>query len=450
MAALDPLLTLSAREAAAAIAAGQLTARRLAEACLARIAAREPEVQAWAFLDPDHVLAEADRLDALRRAGRPLGPLHGVPVGIKDIIDTAAMPTEHGTVLCAGRRPARDATVVRRLRAAGALVLGKTVTTELAAFHPGKTRNPHDPTRTPGGSSSGSAAAVADGMLPLALGSQTNGSVIRPASFCGVVGFKPSHGLIGRTGVLLQSQTLDHVGLFARDVADAGLLTDVLAGDDEEDPDTRPSAAPRILATATADWPLAPDLAFVRTPVWDQAEPSTHEAFAELVAALGERISEVELPEGFARAHELHRTIWEADAALNYGPLYDRGREQLSEVMRGMIERGRAVTAVSWHAAVRASRALRAALGPLFERHDAIVTPAAPGEAPPGLGATGSPVFCTIWTLLGLPAVSLPLLQGPAGLPLGVQVVGAWGDDARLLRTAHWLARRLSDAGGQP
>ncbi len=443
MAAVDPLL--SARALAEEIRAGRLTARHAAEACVACIDAREPAVQAWAFLDRDLVLAEADRLDSLKRAGRPLGALHGVPVGVKDIIDTATMPTEHGTVLCAGRRPRRDAFVVTRLRNAGALIVGKTVTTELAAFHPGKTRNPHDPRRTPGGSSSGSAAAVAAGMVPLALGSQTNGSVIRPASFCGVVGLKPTHGLIGRTGVLLQSRTLDHVGLFAREVEDAALLGDVLAGFDEDDPDTRLGAAPQLLATATADWPLVPDLAFVRTPVWDRAEPSTHEAFAELVDALGERITEVELPEAFGRAHELHRTIWEADAALNYGPLYDRGRDQLSAVMRGMIERGREVRAVDWHRAVAAAKALRDALDPLFERYDAIVTPAAPGEAPEGLAATGSPVFCTIWTLLGLPAVSLPLLQGPGGLPLGVQLVGSWGDDARLLRTARWLTRRLAE-----
>lgn len=441
MAAVGTLL--SARDVAEEIRAGRLTARRAAEACLARIEALEPAVQAWAFLDRDLVLAEADRLDALKRAGRPLGPLHGVPVGIKDIIDTAAMPTEHGTVLCAGRRPRRDAFVVTRLRDAGALIVGKTVTTELAAFHPGKTRNPHDPRRTPGGSSSGSAAAVAAGMVPLALGSQTNGSVIRPASFCGVVGFKPTHGLIGRTGVLLQSRTLDHVGLFARDIEDAALLGDVLAGFDEDDPDTQLGASPRLLATATAEWPLAPDLAFVRGAAWDQAEPTTREAFEELVAALGERITMAELPESFARANELHRTIWEADAALNYGPLYDRGGDALSAVMRGMIERGREVRAVDWHRAVAAAKALRRALDPLFERYDAVVTPAALGEAPEGLETTGSPAFCTLWTLLGLPAVSLPLLQGPAGLPLGVQLVGPRGDDARLLRTARWLTRRL-------
>jgi Asp-tRNA(Asn)/Glu-tRNA(Gln) amidotransferase A subunit family amidase len=429
---------------AALVRDGKVTAEAVTQACLARTAEREPVVQAWQFLDAGHALTQARARDAQKRAGKPIGPLHGVPVGLKDIIDTADMPTENGTVLCAGRRPTRDAAVALRLRNAGAVILGKTVTTELAVFHPGETRNPHDPERTPGGSSSGSAAAVADRMVPLALGSQTNGSVIRPASFCGVVGFKPTHGLISRAGMLLQSRTLDHVGLFARSVEDVALLGDVLGGHDERDPDTRLGAAPRLLETATAEWPLQPDLAFVRTPVWDQAEPSTQEAFAELVLELGDRVAGVELPDAFAGAHAAHQAIMEADEALNYGPLWERGRDQLSPVLRQMIERGQAVTAVDWHRAVQTAAGLRRSLQPLFDRHDAILTPAAPGEAPKGLGATGSPVFCTIWTLLGLPAVCLPLLQGPAGMPLGVQLVGSWGDDARLLRTASWLVRRLS------
>ena len=435
---------LSAAAAAAAIAAGRLTSHALVESCLERIAVREPEVMAWQFLDPAYALAQADARDAEQRSGRPLGPLHGVPVGLKDVIDTADMPTENGSVLFAGRRPARDATVVSRLRAAGAVILGKTVTTELAVVHPGQTRHPLDPSRTPGGSSSGSAAAVADRMCPLALGTQTNGSVIRPASFCGVVGFKPTHGLLSRAGVLLQSRSLDHVGLFARGLEDAALLGDVLAGYDPEDPDTRVAAAPRLRDGVGRPRTAPPRLAFVRSPVWEHAEESTRAAFLALVDAIGEPIAEVALPQPFAAAHETLKTIMEAEQAVNYGPLWERDRERISPPLRAMIERGRAVTAVEWHRAVAMAASLRRSLGELFDRFDAIVTPAATGEAPLGLESTGSPIFCTIWSLLGLPAVTLPLLRGPAGLPLGVQVVGAGGEDARLLATAGWLEQ---DAG---
>ena len=439
---------LTATAAAAAIAEGRLTSRALVESCLERIAAREPEVMAWQFLDPAYALAQADARDTEQRAGRPLGPLHGVPVGLKDIIDTADMPTENGSVLFAGRRPERDATVVGRLRAAGAVVLGKTVTTELAVVHPGRTRHPQDPGRTPGGSSSGSAAAVADRMCPLALGTQTNGSVIRPASFCGVIGFKPSHGLISRAGVLLQSRTLDHVGLFARSLGDAALLGDLLAGYDPEDPDTRLAAAPGLRDAVGRPRTGPPRLAFVRSPVWDSAEEATRAAFLALVDAVGEPIAEVALPQPFAVAHETLKTIMEAEQAVNYGPLWERDAGRISPPLRAMIERGRTVTAVEWHRAVAMARTLRRSLKGLFDRFDAIVTPAAPGEAPIGLESTGSPVFCTIWSLLGLPAVTLPLLRGPDGLPLGVQVVGAFGEDARLLATAAWLEDQAVSRAG--
>lgn len=435
---------LSALAAAQAIAAGTLSARALTESCLARIAAREPDVGAWQFLDPTYALAQADACDELQRKGSPLGPLHGVPVGLKDIIDTADMPTENGTVLCAGRRPAGDATVVSRLRAAGAVVLGKTVTAELAAVHPGKTCHPRDPARTPGGSSSGSAAAVADRMCPLALGTQTNGSVIRPASFCGVVGFKPTHGLISRAGVLMQSRTLDHVGVFARDVADAAMLADLLVGYDAGDLDTRPAAAPGLLAAATADGVPPPSFAFVRTPVWDSAEAATQAAFEELVENLGDRAVEVALPDGFAQAHAALSAIMVAEQAFNYSALWERGRDGMSPALRGMIERGQTVTAVEWHQAVATALALRRSLEPWFERHDAILTPAATGEAPIGLDSTGNPVFCTIWSLLGVPALSLPLLRGPAGLPVGVQLVGRQREDGRLLEAAAWLERHAA------
>jgi Asp-tRNA(Asn)/Glu-tRNA(Gln) amidotransferase A subunit family amidase len=436
----EGLEKLTAAQAAAAIHDGRLTARELTEACLACIERREPEVGAWAFLDRGHALAQADAADDWHRHGRPHGPLHGVPVGIKDIFDTADMPTEDGTVLHAGRTPRRDAVVVSRLRQAGAVIMGKTVTTELALYTPGKTANPFDPSRTPGGSSSGSAAAVAACMVPLAVGSQTNGSVIRPAAYCGVYGFKPSHGLIPRSGVLRLSRALDHVGVFGRTVEDVALIAQCLAGFDEGDPDTRPVAPPPLVEIAMSPPPLAPHLAFVPTPVWDQADATSQAAFAQLVEALGERIERIDLPAPFGHALDWHRTILEADIAVSFAADYERGRDRLSDQLRDMIERGRRHLAYDYLFAVNAVARLNQALDEMFAAFDAILTPAAAGVAPLGLGSTGNPAFCTLWTLCGLPALALPLLQDDTGLPLGVQLVGARGNDGRLLRTAHWLA----------
>ena len=435
---------LSAREAARAVAAGELRATELAEACLKRIAARDEAVEAWAFLDRDKAMTEAEERDRRRQAGMPLGPLHGVPVGVKDIIDTHDFPTENGSPLHAGRRPQHDAAVTERLRAAGAVILGKTVTTEFALYHPGKTRNPHDPERTPGGSSSGSAAAVADFMVPLAIGSQTNGSVIRPAAFCGVHGFKPSHGRIPRRGVCAQSRALDTVGTFARSLDDLALVTEPLIGHDPGDPDTRPEAGSYLRATLAQEPPVRPKLAFARTPVWDHAADDTKAAFADLVAGLGADAEEVELPPAFERAVAIHRTIMEADVARSFAAEYDRSADRLSARLREVIERGRTVLAVDYNAARDAVPELRAALEPLFARFDAILTPPAPGEAPRDLSTTGNPIFCTIWTLLGTPAVTLPLLRGSAGMPIGVQLTAQKGDDARLLRTARWLVERVA------
>ena len=438
------LCALGVSEAAADLREGRITSAELVGDCLARIEELEPEVKAWAFLDRDHALAQAKALDLRRQEGKALGPLHGVPIAIKDIFDTDDMPTELGSPLWVGRTPRRDAAAVARLRAAGAVIMGKTVTTEYAYFHPGKTRNPHDRERTPGGSSSGSAAAVAAAMVPGAIGSQTNGSVIRPAAFCGVVGFKPTHGLIPRSGALMLSRTLDHVGLFARSVEDAALLAETLAGFDEEDPDTRPVARPAFAAVAAGEPPLPPRFAFVRSPAWKHVEPVTGEAFAELVEVLGEQASEVELGPGFDRVIDSHRTIMEVEMAHNLHRDYEQGRDRLSSQLCQLIERGREYKAIEYTRAVAGIDPLNAALAAVFDEFDAILTPAAPGEAPRGLASTGNPVFCTTWTYLGVPAVTLPLLRSETGLPLGVQLVGRRGNDARLLRTARWLVETLS------
>jgi Asp-tRNA(Asn)/Glu-tRNA(Gln) amidotransferase A subunit family amidase len=434
------LCALGLREAAEEIRQGRVTSAELVGACLERIEQVEPDVQAFAFLDREYALQQARDLDEHRALGRSTGPLHGVPVGIKDIFDTSDYPTELGSPLWAGRTPKQDAAAVQRLRAAGAVILGKTVTTEYAYFHPGKTRNPHDKTRTPGGSSSGSAAAVAAFMVPGAIGSQTNGSTIRPAAYCGVVGYKPSHGLIPRTGALMLSRALDHVGVFARSVEDAGLLAEVLAGFDAGDPDTRPMARPPLADTAVAEPPLPPRFAYVKSAVWDQAEPVTREAFGELADALGDACVEVDLGEGFGRAIGWHKTVMEAEMAYNLHRDYETGRNQLSAQLRELIERGRTGKAVDFLAAQAGATNLNAALDEVFNEYDAILTPAAPGEAPAG-EATGSPIFCTTWTLLGTPAVTVPLLSTEGGLPLGVQLVGRRGNDARLLRAANWLVK---------
>lgn len=436
---------LSATEAAEAIRTGKMTSEDLVRACLERIAAIEDQVGAWAHLDDEYALKQAQEADRSLQAGSTLGPLHGVPVGVKDIFDTKDMPTEDGTVLHAGRQPQNDATVVALLRVAGAVILGKTVTTELAVYAPGKTRNPHDLERTPGGSSSGSAAAVAAAMVPLAIGTQTNGSVIRPASFCGVYGYKPSFGRISRHRVLQQSRPLDQIGVFARTIEDTALIAQQIMVFDERDPDMQLRAKPALAKTMAEDPPFNPRLAFIKTPVWDHAESDTKEAFTELVSHLGEDINEFELPDEFSEAALLHRMIMEADLARSFEQEYANGKDKLSSILLEMIERGQKVLAVDYNRAVSRIPEFNRALEKVFEWHDAILTPATTGVAPVGLESTGSPIFCTLWTLCGMPAVTLPILQGSNGLPLGVQLVGSKGDDARLLRTARWLVSSLTD-----
>ena len=430
-------------------------------ACLDHIKVLEEKLGAWAFLDPEHALNQARAADQAQQAGRTLGRLHGIPVGVKDIFDTKDMPTEDGTVLHSGRRPTGDATAVARLREAGAIILGKTVTTELAVYSPGKTRNPHDPERTPGGSSSGSAAAVAAGMVPLAIGTQTNGSVIRPAAFCGVYGYKPTFGLISRHRVLQQSRPLDQIGVFARTIEDTALIAEAMVGFDDRDPDTRLQARPALVATMSEEPPVQPRLAFVKTPMWEQADNDTQEAFAELVAHLGDKVGDATLPDIFNDAVRLHRTIMEADLARSFEREYERGRDKLSAILREMIERGQKVLAVDYNNAVSQIPVFNHAFDRIFEWHDAILTPAATGEAPVGLESTGSPIFCTLWTLCGMPAITLPVLQGSHGMPMGLQLVGAQrrrcppaahgtlaGEPCRRVAAPVKKTRRATRAGG--
>lgn len=403
------------------IARGRLSSVALVTDCLRRIEIREPVIGAWAHIDPEWALQQAQAADAHQASGKQLGPLHGVPVGIKDLIDTADLPTEYGTAAFAGHRPEANAEVVNRLQAAGAIILGKTVTTELAFYGPGKTRNPVDPARTPGGSSSGSAAAVADYHVPLALGSQTAGSILRPASYCGVIGFKPTFGEIPLNGVIAQSPPLDTLGGYARSVADMALLTAVLTGKscDVDAADGRPLR-----------------LAFLRTPSWPQGDAGMREAFESLALANAGLISEVPMPEDFDSTGGLQRAVQFHDIARNFGTIVDEHSGIMSAKLKEVVADGRSVTAAEYDAALARREPLYRSLKTIFSAHDAILTPASQGVAPEGLSSTGSPMFNFIWTYLGVPAISIPLLSA-GGLPLGVQLVGPRGSDARLLGVAE-------------
>jgi len=440
----NPLLHLGAVVLRDRLATGAVRAVDYVEACLARIAEVEPDVQAWAYLDGDHAMTRARALDAQRASGAAIGPLHGLPVALKDVIDTRGMPTENGTPIDARRVPRTDATVVARLLAAGAIILGKTVCTEAAFLHPGKTRNPYNLGHTPGGSSSGSAAAVAAGMVPLAIGTQTGGSVIRPAAYCGVVGYKPSYGMISRAGILRQSPFLDTVGVFARSVEDAALLAEVLAGYDPADPATEALPAPRLLATAMAKAPLRPRFAMIHLPQHGLADAQTLSAMAELAATLGDQVFAAALPPGFEAAADFRQQINFAEMAHCYAELEGRGRALMSPALTAAIDEGKALPAYKYLAALDQRNTLNASLDELFAHCDALLCPATPSAAPSGLGSTGSAIFNGLWTLCGTPVVTLPLFQTESGLPMGAQLVGRAGDDARLLRTARWLTAHVA------
>lgn len=435
---------LTASELIPALSEGSVGAVDVAKACLQRIEEREAEVRAFETLDPDYVLERAAELDKLRQSGRAIGPLHGVPVALKDIIDTGDMPTQNGLAHDEGRR-ARDASIVRKLRAAGALVIGKATTTEGAYYKPAKTRNPHNPAYTPGGSSAGSAAAVADFMVPLAIGTQTNGSVIRPASFCGVVGFKPGFGQIARTGILKVAPSLDQVGTFARSVGDAALLADVLCGDDGIDESVSPAPAPRFAETAASGVPVKPVFAFIAPPGWQDAPADARAAFSELLDTLGDRVDTVELPSIYDECLKMIQVIMAVEMSQNLGK-YAEAKEPVSDHLRKIVEDGKKISAHDYLAARDWQGVLLSGIEEILGRYDAILTPATYGQAPKSLENTGDPRACSLWSFTGVPAVSLPLLAGSEGMPIGVQLIGAKYEDGRLLRTANWLIKTLSSA----
>jgi amidase len=420
---------LTATEIARAIGQGQTTCEAVTRACLDRIAEREPRVQAWQFLDADRAIEQARELD--RQSVR--GPLHGVPVGFKDIIDTADMPTEYGSPIHKGRRPVLDAACVSLTRRAGAVVMGKTVTTEFANMTPGKTMHPRDPTRTPGGSSSGSAAAVGDAMVPLAVGSQTTASTIRPASFCGCVGYRPTWGDLRCAGVMEAAGSLDTLGLIARSVDDVALYRDVLL-------------AVKPVPLADIGRPLR--IGFCRTQFWDRCEGTTQALLQDCARALsraGARVADVTLPEVFERIPEAHRAMSSFEFVRNRAWEIDHHWEHISERLRkGRIQHGLDCTFEQYRHARAYAESRRLELDSLLDDHDVVLTPSAAGEAPVGLGSTGDPSFCLIWTTMHVPAVTLPLFTGPNGLPVGAQLVARRDSDRDLLAAARWVMRALT------
>jgi len=419
---------LSATDIAARIAAGEVTAEQVVAACLERIAAREGIVHAFASVDAEPALKAARALDH----GPRRGALHGVPIGIKDVIDTADLPTEMGSPIYRGHRAAGDAACVALLRAAGAIILGKTVTCEFAGMTAGPTTNPHDPARTPGGSSSGSGAAVADFMLPVALGTQTGGSVLRPAAYCGVIGYKPTFGAFNRAGLKFAAESLDTIGLIARTLDDIALVTAVLIGG-------KPGASASLGG--------APRIGLCRTPLWDTAQPETRHAVEDAAARLakaGAALREVTLPADFAGLKTAAReTINNYERSKGMAAEWASHREAISPKLSRCIKLGMEMPHEEYLAALALGESCRARLSAVFEDVDILLAPCVQGEAPVGLDSTGDPGFQAIWTILHVPTVSLPTHRGPHGLPVGIQLVARRHDDQRLFACARWVGEKL-------
>jgi Asp-tRNA(Asn)/Glu-tRNA(Gln) amidotransferase A subunit family amidase len=418
---------LSATEVVRGIAAGTFTCEAVVRACLARIADQDGVIQAWVNFDPDAALAQARALD--RASNR--GPLHGLPIGVKDVIDTFDMPTEMGSPIYRGHRPPADASSVAQVRAAGAVILGKTVTCEFAGVTAGPTANPHEETHTPGGSSSGSAAAVADCMVPVAFGTQTGGSVLRPASYCGVIGYKPTYNAFNRFGVKPAAEGLDTIGLIARTLDDVALVRAVLLG-----------APPTTIAAVSA----SPRIGLTRTHMWANAQPETIEAVEDAARRLddaGAEIVEIALPDDFAGLGHAREIINDYERAMGMAHEWQYHRAAISERLAKIIERGLGIPHADYVAAVQLAERCRAQLAGVFALVDVLLAPCVRGEAPEGLHHTGDPSFQALWTLMHTPTVTLPTAVGPNGLPVGIQLVAPRYEDERLLAVSQWIWDKL-------
>ena len=441
---MNEIFSQSVENLALKIKNSELTSVELCEKYIERIDEFEKEVKAWAFFDKKILLEKAKEADDYRRSGKPIGFLHGIPVAVKDIIGTVEMPTECGTSIRKGKSYSQNAEIIDLLISEGAIVMGKTATSELAFLGPPKTTNPHDYSRTPGGSSSGSAASVASYMAPLSIGSQTGGSVIRPASYCGVVGYKPTYGLISRNGVLRTSQTLDHIGMFGRNVEDVALLAKALIKKDKQDPASIHYSSENILAETKKGPLFEPKFIFYKTNHWKMIEKKSRDAFEYFIKSF-KNIEVFDTPSYFKDIHKHQQVLHETDMANSFQKYYKNSKKKLGKKLIEAIERGMKYSASQYTEAKDFMEQSYRSYSEVFEDYHGVITPASTGVADKGLKFTGSPEFCTVWTYMGLPSISLPLLTGENNLPLGVQLVGNKLDDLRFLGVANWLEKKCKD-----
>ena len=437
--------TLNANELVSKLKSGDISSVDLCKAYIKRIEKFDPDVQAWAFLDKKILLEKAEEADEYRKSGKPLGALHGLPIAIKDIIGTYDMPTECGTVFRKKMSSSQDSEIVNLLKNAGAIIMGKTVTCELAYIHPSKTKNPHDYSRTPGGSSSGSAAAVASHMAHLSVGSQTGGSIIRPASYCGVVGYKPSYGLISRSGVLKTSEKLDTMGVFGKTVKDVALLAKTLIKKDLYDTATVHFAADDMIKICEEGPVFEPKFIFYKTENWKDIHKESQKAFEFLIKNFKKNIEIFDTPSYFKEIPKHHQIIHETDLANNFSEYYKKNKKKLSNYMQKAIANGNKYSSKEYAEAIDFIKRSYESYKEVFEDYHGVLSPSSPGVAPKGLKSTGTAEFNKCWSFMGTPCISLPLLQGENNLPLGVQLIGDKYDDHRFLGIARWLEQESKE-----
>ena len=438
------IFSLSVEELASKIKSGEIASVEVCEKYIERIKKFNKDVKAWAHFDKKILLEKAADSDEYRKSGKPLGILHGVPVAVKDIIGTVDMPTECGTVIRKGKSYSQNAEIVDLLLSEGAIVMGKTATSELAYLGPSKTTNPHDYSRTPGGSSSGSAASVASMMAPLSIGSQTGGSIIRPASYCGVVGYKPSYGLISRNGVLKTSNSLDHIGMFGRKVEDVALLAKVLIKKDSHDPATIYYSSENILEETKKGPIFDPKFIFYKSDSWKIIDKKSRESFEYFIKSF-KNIEVFDTPSYFKDIHKYHQIIHETDLANNFALYYKKYKTKLSNYMQKAIANGNKHSAKDYTNAIDFQKRSYESYQEVFEDYHGVLSPSSPGVAPKGLKSTGTAEFNKVWSYLGTPCISLPLLEGENNLPLGVQLIGERYDDHRFLGVANWLEKECNN-----
>ena len=442
---MSDFFSLSVHELVKQVKDAKLTSVEICQSYIERINKFEKDIKAWAHFDKKLLLEKAEEADNYRKSGKPTGSLHGIPVALKDIIDTYDMPTECGTVLRKGKTQSQNAEIVDLLKSAGAIIMGKTATSELAFLGPPVTRNPHDYSRTPGGSSSGSAAVIAAHMAPLSIGSQTGGSVIRPASYCGVVGYKPSYGLISRNGVLRTSYALDHVGVFGKTVEDVALLAKVLIKKDSYDPSTVHYSAEDMLDVCRKKLLFEPKFIFYKTDSWKKVDKKSRESFEFFIKAFKKNIEVFDTPLYFKDINKYHQIIHETDLSNNFQDYYKKSKNKLSKEMQSAISRGMKYTAKEYTEAIDFMKRSYESYNEVFEDYHGVLSPCSTGVADKGLKSTGSADFNKFWSFMGVPAIALPLLQGENNLPLGVQLIGDKYDDQRFLGIARWLEEKSKE-----